>query len=145
MDGSGSAMDVSGSTMDGGASTTDGSGTADGEAGGGPATPILGTLNTIATIGSTIDPNNNPTIDPTGSGTNPYGLVIAPVSAAPITAGDLVACNFNNGPNTVQGSPPPNTQGQEPPSSDCIQWRARMRGETPITLRNRQAYWGAVR
>jgi hypothetical protein len=69
-------------------------------------------LNTIATIGSTIDPNNDPTIDPTGSGTNPYGLVIAPVAAGLIAAGDLVVCNFNNGPNTVKGSPAPNTQGQ---------------------------------
>jgi hypothetical protein len=115
----GSTMDgeAGGSTMDGeaGGSTTDGEAGGspmDGEAGGSSATPILGSLNTIATIGSTIDPDNNPAIDPTGSGTNPYGLVIAPVSAGPITAGDLVACNFNNGPNTVQGSPPPNTQGQ---------------------------------
>ena len=85
--------------------------TMDGEAGS-PATPILDNLNTITTLGSTIDPNNNPAIDPTGSATNPYGLALAPVSAGPITAGDLVACNFNNGPNTVQGSPAPNTQGQ---------------------------------
>ncbi len=73
--------------------------------------PILSS-STIATIGSTIDPNNDPAIDPTGSGTNPYGLVIAPVSAGLISAGDLVVCNFNNGPNTVKGSPAPNTQGQ---------------------------------
>ena len=48
------------------------------------------------TIGSTIDPMN-------GDG-NPYGLAIAPVTAGPITAGDLVICNFNNGANApVQG------------------------------------------
>jgi hypothetical protein len=80
--------------------------------GGFPTTPILSSLNTIATIGSTIDPKNNSAIDPTGSSTNPYGLVIAPVTAGLITAGDLVVCNFNNGPGTVQGSPMPNTQGQ---------------------------------
>jgi hypothetical protein len=99
-------MDVA--TMDG--STMDGS-TMDAE-GGSPTTPILNTLNTIATIGSTIDPMNDVAIDPTGSGDNPYGLAIAPASAGPITAGDLVVCNFNNGPNMVQGSPAPNTQGQ---------------------------------
>jgi hypothetical protein len=138
-------LDGGGSTVDGGDATVEGGGsTMDGEAGGSPTTPILGSLNTITTIGSTIDPDNNPAIDPTGSATNPYGLVIAPASAGPITAGDLVACNFNNGPNTVQGSPAPNTQAREPPSSDCIQWRARMLGESLITLRNRQACWDAV-
>jgi hypothetical protein len=91
---------------------TTGAGGNGGTGGGSPGTPILGSLNTIATIGSTIDPNNNPAIDPTGSGTNPYGLVIAPISSGLITAGDLVICNFNNGPNTVAGSPDPNTQGQ---------------------------------
>ena len=96
----------------GGTAGASGAGGNGGSAGGSPATPILGSLNTITTIGSTIDPNNNLAIDPTGSGTNPYGLVIAPVSAGLITAGDLVVCNFNNGPNVVQGSPAPNTQGQ---------------------------------
>jgi hypothetical protein len=117
-DGGDAGKDGSGSTTDGGGpdgSGSDGSGSdgggPDAEAGS-PTTPILGSLNTITTLGSTIDPNNNVAIDPTGSATNPYGLVLAPVSAGPITAGDLVACNFNNGPNTVQGSPPPNTQGQ---------------------------------
>jgi hypothetical protein len=106
LDSGGSKIDASRTKLDGGGSKLDA------EAGGSPGAPILGTLNTIATIGSTIDPTNNPAIDPTGSATNPYGLVIAPVSAGPITAGDLVVCNFNNGPNTVQGSPAPNTQGQ---------------------------------
>jgi hypothetical protein len=96
-------------TSGGAAGTGSGKG---GSAGGYPTTPILGSLNTITTIGSSVDPNNNPAIDPTGSGTNPYGLAIAPISAGLITAGDLVICNFNNGPNTVQGSPAPNTQGQ---------------------------------
>src|SRR5580658_4049124 len=71
--------------------------------GGSTATPILNSLSTIATVGSTIDPNNNPAIDPTGSGTNPYGLVIAPTTAGLITAGDLVACNFNDGATNTQG------------------------------------------
>jgi hypothetical protein len=82
------------------------------DTGGSPATPILGSLKTITTIGSTIDPKNDLTIDPTGSGSNPYGLVIAPASAGLIAAGDLVVCNFNNGPKTVHGSPAGNTQGQ---------------------------------
>ena len=128
----------------GGTAGTTGGGNG-GSAGGSPATPILSSLNTITTIGSTIDPNNDPAIDPTGSGTNPYGLVIAPVSAGLITAGDLVVCNFNNGPNTVQGSPAPNTQGQgttvvglHPVAS------ANAAAETLITLHNRQACWDAV-
>jgi hypothetical protein len=91
---------------------TTGAGGNGGSAGGPPATPILSSLNTITTIGSTIDPDNNPAIDPTGSSTNPYGLVIAPISSGLITARDLVVCNFNNGPSTVPGSPAPNTQGQ---------------------------------
>ena len=46
----------------------------------------------IATIGSTTSGNDG----------NPYGLVIAPASAGPISKGDLVVCNFNNG--TAQGT-----------------------------------------
>jgi hypothetical protein len=106
-------VDGGGSSMDGGDSTVDGGGSgADGGDGGSPATPILSSLNTIATIGSTIDPVNNPGIDPNGSATNPYGLAIAPASAGRISAGDLVVCNFNNGPNSVDGGLPPSTQGQ---------------------------------
>ncbi|HEY6460227.1 MAG TPA: hypothetical protein VIY73_08745, partial [Polyangiaceae bacterium] len=113
-DGSGPALDGGGdSTVKEGGSTPDGGsdGGSDGASDGGGdsttggdagVTPILGGLNTITTIGSTIDPNNDVAIDPTGSSTNPYGLAIAPVSAGPISAGDLVICNFNNGPNTVQ-------------------------------------------
>ncbi len=96
----------------GGTAGATGAGGNGGSAGGSPPTSILGSLNTIATIGSTIDPNNDLAIDPTGSSTNPYGLVIAPISAGLITAGDLVVCNFNNGPMTVPGSPAGNTQGQ---------------------------------
>jgi hypothetical protein len=40
------------------------------------------------TIGSTVDAM-------TGDD-NPYGLAIAPITSGPITAGDLVVCNFNN-------------------------------------------------
>jgi hypothetical protein len=59
----------------------------------------LSTAGKITTIGSTIDPINGDQ--------NPYGLTIAPNTAGLITAGDLIACDFNNG-NT--GSMP-NTQG----------------------------------
>ena len=56
----------------------------------------IGTLNTITTIGSTVDVG-------TGAGAgdnNPYGLTIAPISAGLETAGDLIVCNFNNAANT---------------------------------------------
>jgi hypothetical protein len=46
----------------------------------------------IATIGSSVSGNDG----------NPYGLVIAPAAAGPISAGDLVVCNFNSG--AMQGS-----------------------------------------
>ena len=46
------------------------------------------------TIASTVD---------AGTGDdNPYGLAIAPMTAGPITAGDLLVCNFNN--KAVQGT-----------------------------------------
>jgi hypothetical protein len=106
----GSAAGATG--MAGGTAGTTGAGGTGGSAGGYPTTPILGSLNTITTIGLTIDPDNNTAIDPTGSSTNPYGLAIAPKSAGLITAGDLVVCNFNNGPVAIPGSPDPNTQGQ---------------------------------
>ncbi len=50
---------------------------------------------TITTIGSTVDPIEH--------GDNPYGLAIAPVTAGLITAGDLIACNFNDGATNTQG------------------------------------------
>jgi hypothetical protein len=81
------------------------------DSGGSPTVPALNSLKTITTVGSTIDPSNNPAIDPAGSGTNPYGLVIAPATVGLIAAGDLVVCNFNNGPNTVSGNSTGNTQG----------------------------------
>jgi hypothetical protein len=42
------------------------------------------------------------TVDATTGDDNPYGLAIAPVTSGPITAGDLVVCNFNN--KAVQGT-----------------------------------------
>lgn len=59
------------------------------------APSILSTLKTIATIGSTLDPIEH--------GGNPYGLGIAPITSGLITAGDLIACNFNDGLNNYQG------------------------------------------
>ena len=58
---------------------------------------ILSTLspNTIVTIGSTVDPVEH--------GDNPYGLAIAPATAGLITAGDLIACNFNDGATQTEG------------------------------------------
>ena len=58
---------------------------------------ILSTLSVagIIQIGSTIDPIE--------MGGNPYGLAIAPITTGLITAGDLVACNFNDGATNTQG------------------------------------------
>ncbi len=53
-------------------------------------------LSKLATIGSTVDPIEH--------GGNPYGLVIAPATSGLITAGDLVVCNFNDGPTNTQGA-----------------------------------------
>jgi hypothetical protein len=50
----------------------------------------------IASVGSTIDPINGDL--------NPYGLVVAPATAGLITKGDLVVCNFNDGPTNTQGN-----------------------------------------
>lgn len=50
---------------------------------------------TITTIGSTIDPTEH--------GDNPYGLAIATTSSGPVSAGDLIACNFNDGATNTQG------------------------------------------
>jgi hypothetical protein len=49
----------------------------------------------IPTVGSTVDPINGDQ--------NPYGLVVAPATAGLITKGDLVVCNFNDGPTNTQG------------------------------------------
>ncbi len=55
---------------------------------------VIGTLQHIRTIGSTIDPLNGDR--------NPYGLAIAPVTKGRLHAGDLVVCNFNDALN-IQG------------------------------------------
>ncbi len=60
--------------------------------GAGGAAPVLNTLATTQTIGSTVDPVNGDQ--------NPYGLAIAPVSAGLETAGDLIVCNFSDAANT---------------------------------------------
>jgi hypothetical protein len=113
VDGGGSPVDGGGSPVDGGGSTMDGGGsTVDGGDAGAPATPILNSLNTIATIGSTIDPMS----------------AISTTVRIPLTAGPL-----------------PTPRVKEPPSSDCIHWRARTAmAECRITLRNRQACSDAV-
>ncbi|GEM_PF-2541330 len=53
----------------------------------------------ILSVGSTVDPLNNDA--------NPYGLTIAPATVGPIAKGDLVVCNFSNGPTAT----PPNAEG----------------------------------
>jgi hypothetical protein len=50
----------------------------------------------IPTVGSTVDPINGDQ--------NPYGLVVAPETVGLITKGDLVVCNFNDGPTNTQGT-----------------------------------------
>ncbi len=56
---------------------------------------MLASSGQITAIGSTVDPVNGDA--------NPYGLAIAPATAGLITAGDLVVCNFNDGPTNTQG------------------------------------------
>jgi hypothetical protein len=56
---------------------------------------ILKRLNTITTIGSTVDPINGDQ--------NPYGLDIAKMSSGKFESGDLAVCNFNDAAN-VQGT-----------------------------------------
>ena len=58
-------------------------------------------LSTLAPTGAI--PTVGSTIDPTNGDLNPYGLVIAPATAGLITKGDLVVCNFNDGPTNTQG------------------------------------------
>ncbi|MBV8355436.1 MAG: hypothetical protein JO101_08965 [Candidatus Eremiobacteraeota bacterium] len=60
-----------------------------------PAPPILPTLHTITTIGSVVDPLNGDQ--------NPYGLAVAPSANGNIAAGDLIVCDFNDGPTNTQG------------------------------------------
>jgi hypothetical protein len=59
-----------------------------------PSGSVIGSLHTLATIGSTVDPVNGDQ--------NPYGLTIAPAAGGAINAGDLVVCNFNDSLN-IQG------------------------------------------
>ncbi len=61
-----------------------------------PASSVLNRLKTIVTVGSTVDPRNGDQ--------NPYGLAIAPATAGLVTAGDLIVCNFNDGPTNTQGA-----------------------------------------
>jgi DNA-binding beta-propeller fold protein YncE len=61
-----------------------------------PVSPILLALPYETTIGSVIDPAN-------GGDLNPHGLAIAPVSIGPVTQGDLIVCNFNDGATNTQG------------------------------------------
>ncbi len=56
---------------------------------------ILKELKKQVTIGSAVDPKNG--------AQNPYGLAIAPATAGPMSAGDLVVCDFNAKSN-VQGT-----------------------------------------
>jgi hypothetical protein len=56
----------------------------------------LAPTGTIPTVGSTVDPTNGDL--------NPYGLVVAPATAGLITKGDLVVCDFNDGPTNTQGN-----------------------------------------
>lgn len=56
---------------------------------------ILKRLDTITTIGSTVDPINGDQ--------NPYGLDIAKVTSGKFERGDLAVCNFNDAAN-VQGT-----------------------------------------
>ncbi|GAC1413475.1 MAG: hypothetical protein NVS3B16_06560 [Vulcanimicrobiaceae bacterium] len=59
----------------------------------------LGTLATLTTIGSTVDPGPGP-----GAGDqNPYGLTIATATAGKEVQGNLFICNFNDAAN-VQGN-----------------------------------------
>ena len=56
---------------------------------------ILGRLSELKTIGSTVDPLNGDQ--------NPYGLDVAKADAGLLHRGDLVICNFNDGPTNTQG------------------------------------------
>ena len=49
---------------------------------------VLSQLNTMTTIGSTVDATNGDS--------NPYGLTIAQTTGGNVTAGDLLVCNFND-------------------------------------------------
>jgi hypothetical protein len=57
--------------------------------------PILPSLATMTTIGSTLEPTEH--------GGNPYGLTVATATAGLVTAGDLIVCNFNDGATNTEG------------------------------------------
>ncbi len=66
-----------------------------------PPPPVgsLGSYQTLATIGSTVDPGPGP-----GAGDqNPYGLAIATATSGSEVKGNLLVCNFNDAKN-VQGA-----------------------------------------
>jgi len=65
------------------------------------ATVAPNLLSTLAPTGAI--PAVGSTIDPTNGDLNPYGLAIAPATVGSITKGDLVVCNFNDGPTNTQG------------------------------------------
>ena len=68
------------------------------------AANVTVTPNLLAALAPTgAIPTVGPTIDPTNGDLNPYGLVVAPATAGLITKGDLVVCNFNDGPTNTQG------------------------------------------
>jgi len=63
------------------------------------------TPNLLAALAPTAAiPSVGSTIDPVNGDLNPYGLVVAPATAGLITKGDLIVCNFNDGPTNTQGN-----------------------------------------
>ena len=71
-------------------------------------------------------------LDPT-QGDNPYGLVVAPATAGLITKGDLVVCNFNDGPTNTQGT---GNEHRGTSSSHRI--------HSPMRLRARRIFWAVM-
>ena len=62
------------------------------------------TPNLLAALAPTgVIPMVGSTVDPINGDQNPYGLVVAPETSGLITKGDLVVCNFNDGPTNTQG------------------------------------------
>jgi hypothetical protein len=81
----------------------------------GGTTSAMGTVtvsaNLLATVTGKAATTVGSTVDPMNGDQNPYGLVIAPASAGPITKGDLVVCNFDNATITTTTPPSGNVQG----------------------------------
>lgn len=105
-----------------------------------PATPVLKRLNTITTIGSTVDP-----ID---GDQNPYGLDIAKSDSGPLHAGDLVVCNFNdsNALGNVQGTGTTIVALRPQPGSapTHVAQSADLLGCTALALAPNDAIWAAA-